>query len=118
VTPTEPDDHFEVLPADEMLRRYYSPDEAPPAITLDPGRVPPALRHLIPLAERWGIGDDLLRRRAVEQAPTEELEELQRVVEEHNDQFDAWLAGSESYSPTPSVEYLAFTHMRMAADGC
>jgi hypothetical protein len=85
---------------------------------LNPDNVPPGLRHLIPLAERWGIDDDLMRARAVQQASSGEREELRRTVAQHDDLLDLWLAGPESYSTSPSPEYLAFTHMRMASDEC
>lgn len=109
---------FDVLPVGEMRKKYYRPDEHPPEIQLDPLKIPQQLRHLIPVAEKWGISDDMLRIDAVRKADAAELADLNRVIREHDDAIDEWLAGPESSSRSPSQEYLAFTHMRMAADGC
>lgn len=109
-------DDFEVLPVGEMRRKYYQPDEVPPKIALDPARVPLPLRSLIPLAERWGISDDILRTDALRRATPQEVSELKRIVADFNDLLDDWLAGPEASDPQPSAEYIAFTTMRMAAD--
>jgi hypothetical protein len=42
---------------------------------------------------------------------------MRAAVAEHGAAFDDGLAGPESYRPTPSPEYIAFTCLRMAADG-
>ena len=109
---------FEVLPIGEMRKKYYSPGEVAPKIKLDPQRVPEPLRGLIPLAEKWGISDDMLRIDTVENAPPDEISELKRIAAEYDDYLDEWLAGPEARDPNPSPEYLAFSNMRMSADGC
>ncbi len=43
---------------------------------------------------------------------------MRQAVESHADAFDKWLAGPESEGPVFSEEYIAFTCLRMAADGC
>jgi hypothetical protein len=85
---------------------------------LRPARVPAPLRELIPLAERWDIGDDYDRGVAVRQAPTGELRCLVTSIDASNDDqaWETWLGGPESFSPAPSPEYLAFTHLLMATD--
>ena len=113
-----PDDRFKVMKAGDMFKKYYSSDEQPPVIKLNPENVPPALRDLVLLAEKWGISDDLLRGKAVDAADKNEIEQLRHIVSQYNHELDQWLAGPESYSTTPSQEYLAFSNMRMAADGC
>ena len=109
---------FVVMSVGEMRKKYYSPDERPPIVTLSPENVPEGLRCLIPLAERWGINDDILRMDELERAAPEEVEYLKSVIAQFDDQFDDWLAGPEASSPHPTREYLAFTTMRMAAYGC
>jgi hypothetical protein len=52
-------DDFEILPAGEMRAKYGLKAENRPTIILDAGKVPVALRHLIPLAESFGVSDDL-----------------------------------------------------------
>ena len=110
-------ERFEVLPVGEMRRRYYSPHEKPPELRLNAEGVPEPLRPLIPIAEKWGISDDILRHDFVQKAAPGDLAELKRLVAANDDLLDAWLAGPEADGPVLSQEYLAFTHMRMAADG-
>lgn len=83
---------------------------------LDPAMIPPALRELIPLAERFGITDDVGRELLVLSASPEEIANLKTAIALHEDDLDAWLAGPEADAPTVSAEYLAFSAMRMAAD--
>jgi hypothetical protein len=112
------DEIFEVLSAGEMRKKYGLTAENRPTIQLNPANVPGPLRHLIPLAEQFGISDDLIREDFVEKTCPAELGELRRVVEQHADMLDEWLAGCAADGPTFSQEYIAFTCMRMAADGC
>jgi hypothetical protein len=83
---------------------------------LNPAKVPLELRELIPLAEQYGITDDVDRERRVLSASPAEIAELKTAITRHEDELDAWLAGSEADKPTFSAEYLAFSAMRMAAD--
>ena len=109
---------FEVLPAGEMRKKYGLTAENRPTIKLDPANVPESLRHLIPLAERFGISDDLIREDFVEKTSAADLDELRRAIQEHEALFDEWLAGPAAKGPTFSEEYIAFSCMRMAAYGC
>ena len=78
--------------------------------------MPEQLLHLIPLAELWGVSDDLIRDDMVRTAPRAAVDELKRIIKEHDDLLDDWLAGPEAQGPTYSAEYTAFSAMRMAAD--
>lgn len=78
--------------------------------------VPAELRHLIPLAKRFGVTDDLDREHIVTMAAHEELDRLHQAIVDHNDLLDAWLAGPESSGPSFTNEYIMFSAMRMAAD--
>jgi len=80
---------------------------------LDPAHVPEALRRWLPLAERWGIGDDYERDHAVRTASPAELQQLLSFADDY-DTAAAWLAGPESYSPQPTREYIAFSDLAMA----
>jgi hypothetical protein len=106
---------WEVLPAEEMRRKYGLYAENRPVIRLNPERVPPGLRHLIPWAERFGIADDLIRQDFVAKTAESDLQELRRIVQEHNDLLDAWL--SDPDADIHGDEYVGFSTMRMAADG-
>jgi hypothetical protein len=112
------EDEFEVLPAGEMQKKYGLYAENRPTISLNPSNVPEALRHLIPLAEQFGIADDLIRADVVRKTPPEEVERMRKTVFDHDDAFDVWLAGPEADGPNFSTEYIAFSCLRMAADGC
>jgi hypothetical protein len=109
---------FEVLSAGEMRAKYGLTAENRPIIKLDPFAVPQDLRHLIPLAERFGVSDDLIRADIVAKAPVAELAAMRAAVASLDDAFDEWLAGPAARGPAFSPEYIAFSCLRMAADGC
>jgi hypothetical protein len=52
-----PQDSVEPMPATGSPSSGYA---------LDPGKVPEPLRHLVPLARRWGVGDDVERMELIE----------------------------------------------------
>jgi hypothetical protein len=113
---SENQERFEVLPVGEMKQKYYGHGESAPLIKLDTSLVPEPLRVLIPLAEKWGISDDILRRDAVSRADKHEIESLQKTLALHDDALDAWLAGPDARNTNPSNEYLAST-WRLATCG-
>ncbi|MEO2090216.1 MAG: hypothetical protein ABGY75_12045 [Gemmataceae bacterium] len=114
----DPARFFEVMPAGEMRAKYGLTAENRPYFTLDPANVPPAFRSLIPLAEQFGVSDDLIRHDIVNKTTPEELSAMREAVLPLDAAFDEWLAGPESYSRSPSAEYIAFTCLRLAAYGC
>ena len=83
---------------------------------LDPQRVPPTLRALLPLAERFGIADDVAREQVVRAAGPHEVRALVASIRENDDALDSWLSGPEAAGPEWTDEYVAFSAMRMAAD--
>lgn len=109
---------FEVLPAGEMRAKYGLTAENRPTIKLDSNKVPMAVRHLIPLAEQFGIGDDLIREDVVAKTPPSEIAAMRKAVRDCEHELEIWLAGPAADSPTFSDEYIAFTCLTMAADGC
>jgi hypothetical protein len=70
------------------------------------------------LAEHFGVGDDLIRQDIIADTPPTEVEAMRRIVEARADELDEWLAGPEASGPTFTPEYIAFSCLRMAADGC
>ena len=52
---------WEIVPTGEMQKMYGLYAENRPIVKLDPEKVPPSLRHLIPLAEKWRITDGIIR---------------------------------------------------------
>jgi hypothetical protein len=84
---------------------------------LDPEKMPAALLPLLPMAERWGVGDDGDRERMVHEASDDDLTQLIHCIDGITDQeLFGWLAGPESYNPKPSDEYVAITCLTMARD--
>jgi hypothetical protein len=110
------DDSFEILPAGEMRQKYDLVSENSPTIKLDPASVPKALRDLIPIAERFGVSDDLMREDLFEKTAESELAKLKRRLEKFEDELDDWLGGSEADGPNFSEAYIAFSAMRMGFD--
>ena len=84
-----------------------------PTIILDPSRVPVSLRPLIPLAEKWGISDDVIRDDVFRLASASDLQHLADTLRKYEGALDDWLAGAEAASNSPSPEYVAFSAMRM-----
>jgi len=105
--------HFEVLPAGEMRKKHALYAENRPIIKLNPRRVPEPLRKLIPLAEKFGISDDLIRDDFFAKTPKRELTDLKNTLTEFENLLDEWLAGPEADGPEYSDEYIAFSAMRM-----
>ena len=85
-----------------------------PTIKLNPGKVPPELHVLIPLAEKWGIGDSKLLNALLRKESLEYLEELIKAV----DSVDIVKA---LYFPPldepDSFEADTFRHLLLAAGG-
>jgi hypothetical protein len=90
----------EVLPADEMKKKYGLTAENRPLITISPTAVPPHLRDLIPMAEKWGIGDDIIRtdveRKASESEKAEFRDKLRGRTKEVSDWLDSFKTGEMS----------------------
>jgi hypothetical protein len=112
----KPEEQWEVLPAGVMRRKYGLHAENCPIIKLNPKRVPESLRELIPLAERFGIPDDLIRDDLFDKTPKRELSKLKRTLAECDHLLNEWLAGPEADGPRFSEEYIAFSAMRMGVD--
>jgi hypothetical protein len=107
---------FEIGRVGDLKRKFGLTAENRPKILLDPTRVPEQFRGLIPLAERWGIGDDLVREDCVMKATEAELTELLSIGSVYDAMLTEWLVGPESYSPNPTDEYVAFSCLGMAWD--
>ena len=90
---------------------------APSATTaqrLNPEEVPADLRHLVPLAERWGIGDDVERNAKVESSTPAEREELRTAITAVHSSITAWLDSFGQGAMTN--EAAAFMYMQLALE--
>lgn len=81
---------------------------------MDPERVPLEVRSLIPMAEKYGIGDDFYREEVIQGLDNGELSELARCLDIEGDALDRWLCGEEMRKPVPSQEYCTMTNLVMA----
>ncbi|MBC7975525.1 MAG: hypothetical protein H7138_11125 [Myxococcales bacterium] len=100
--------------ANDHVKEARSGMSAPAAQRLDPEQVPPDLRQLVPLAERWGIGDDVERIAKVDSATPAEREELRAAVEPLHSRITAWLDSFGTEAMTD--EAAAFMYMQLALD--
>jgi hypothetical protein len=82
---------------------------------VNPANVPNDLRPLIPLAERWGIGDDVDREAALARATQAERQKLRQAVEAHASKITEWLDSFGADEPM-SDEAAAFMYMQLAVD--
>lgn len=85
-----------------------------PSLELDASKVPEDLRSLVPLAARWGIGDDVDRNAKVDKASDAERAELKNAVDPLSARITAWL---DSFpSGAMSDEAAAFMYMQLALE--
>lgn len=83
-------------------------------LSLDAAKVPADLRHLVPLAEQWGIGDDVERYARVERADDAERQALRSAVRPHDRRITEWL---DSFGDAPMTdEAAAFMYMLLAIE--
>lgn len=107
--------HGDIAPAD-AFRAAYAPDAIAAARTpLDPAKVPASLRGLVPLAEYWGIGDDVLREMMQEGESPAKKTAMADAVNPHNAAIRAWLDGLRTGEPM-SDEAAAFMYMQLGLD--
>jgi hypothetical protein len=103
-----------IVPASELQKRFGLYAENRPILKLNPANVPAHLRHLVPLAEKWGIGDDIIRNDLIAKSPSVEKRELHDALYEPFEQITEWL---NSFAGDPlSHEAEAFMYMQSALD--
>ncbi len=105
----------EILPASEMREKYQLAAENRPTLHLDPAKVPSDLRDLVPLAERWGIGDDLIREDFQSKATKTEKETLAKSLMGRNARITEWL-NAQPQGAAMSDEAAAFMYMQLGLD--
>jgi hypothetical protein len=108
-------ENFEVLTVEEVRRRYKVDGVKAAPAEFDEAEVPDSVKHLIPLAKVWGIGDDLLRDAMARAADPDALRELKIAVLAVDDELERWLLSREALA-TISPAYLAVTNLVMVAD--
>ncbi|HEX7338225.1 MAG TPA: hypothetical protein VF252_13540 [Gemmatimonadales bacterium] len=103
-----------IRPASELQREYRLYAQNRPVVRLDPSQVPPNLRHLVPLAEKWGIGDDIMRGDYINRVNDAAKRELHDSFYGPYEEITAWLS---SFGDRPmSDEAAAFMYALGALD--
>jgi len=92
----------------------YGP-RTPEPIHLRRDRVPPDLVDLIPFAEKWGIGDDVLRNEMRERVTDAEKQALTDALAGRHARITAWLDSFPQGQPM-SEEAAAFMYMQLGTD--
>jgi hypothetical protein len=101
-------------PASELQRKHGLYAESRPTIQLDAERVPQHLRHLISLAETWGIGDDIIRNDFIAKASDSDKRALHDAFYGPYEQITSWLDSLRGQAMTKEAE--AFMHTQEALD--
>ena len=104
----------DIAPSADLQKPFGLYAENRPVLQLDRARVPDHLRHLVPLAEKWGIGDDIIRNDLVDKSTSAERRELHDALYEPFERVTEWL-NSFAGRPLPP-EAVAFMHMQTALD--
>jgi hypothetical protein len=103
-----------IAPASELQRRHGLYAENRPAIQLDAERVPQHLRHLIPLAETWGIGDDIIRNDYIAKASDTDKRALHDAFYGPYEEVTHWLDSFRGGAMSEEAE--AFMYAQVALD--
>jgi hypothetical protein len=107
--------HGEILPANEMQEKYGLYAENRPDIKIDPMQVPENLCDLIPMAEKWGVGDDIISSDIEEKASDTEKEAFRAKLKGRTKQVTDWLDSYGAEQPMPE-EAAHFMYMLESLD--
>ena len=106
--------HGEILPAGVMKEKYGLTYDHYRPPRMNPRRVPEHLRDLLPLARKWGIGDDIIRDDLRQKASVQEKGELEKALSGRERSVFEWL---DSLDPASmSREAAAFMFMMSALE--
>lgn len=104
----------DIASASELQKHFGLYAENRTTLELDPTRVPTHLRHLVPLAEKWGIADDIIRNDVLEKSSSKEKRELHDALYGSFERITEWLASFAGRPLSPEAE--AFMYMQTALD--
>ena len=104
----------DIASASAIQKHFGLYSESRPILHLDPVQVATDLRHLVPLAEKWGIGDDIIRNDLIDKSSSAEKRELHDSLYAPFERITEWLT---SFAGRPlSAEAEAFMYMQTALD--
>lgn len=104
----------DIAPGSDLQKRFGLYAERRPILKLDPANVPTHLRHIIPLAEKWGIGDDIIRNDLIDKSSDAAKCELRDALYEPLERITAWINSFADRPLSPEAE--AFMYMQTALD--
>ncbi|MHC5039987.1 MAG: hypothetical protein ACYTHM_21995 [Planctomycetota bacterium] len=81
----------EIGPSHVLQKKYGLYAENAPRVRVRKKEVPEDLHDLIPLARKFGVGDDIIRGDIEKKASPEEKEGLKRALEGRTDSIRRWL---------------------------
>jgi hypothetical protein len=107
---------YSAAPAvDATARQASAPNSNGSNSRLDSTQVPEDLRDLVPLAEKWGIGDDVDRGEFQSKASRSDKEALKAALAGRNKRITQWLDSFSESKPMPD-EAAAFMYMQLGLD--
>lgn len=80
-----------IAPVSEFKEKYNLTAENRPDINIAPENVPENLHDLIPMAEKWGIGDDVIRDDFEGKTTDSEREAFKSKLKGRTAEVTAWL---------------------------
>ena len=104
----------EILPASEMKRKYNLTVENYQPLPLNANNIPGQFRDLVPVAQKWGIGDDIIREDLHVKASTEENQSLKSTLDKRTKAINQWLNSFDKGNMTE--EAAAFMYMLEGLD--
>jgi hypothetical protein len=81
----------EILTSDQMKQKYGLTIENYKPVHLNPKNVPKELRDLTSIAEKWGIGDDVIRNYMHAKVSYDEKQALKSALDGHTQSINQWL---------------------------
>lgn len=111
----QPVEHGEIASARELRQRLGLDCNARPAVRLSPARVPPELVSLIPLAQSWGISDDVIRDACQQLATAAQKRTMARALRGKTAAISRWLDSFPAEAPV-TEERAAFMYLLLALD--
>jgi hypothetical protein len=104
----------DIAPSSELQKHFGLYAGNRPILQLDRARVPNDLGQLVSLAEKWGIGDDIIRNDLVGKSTDAEKRELHDALYEPFERVTEWLDSFAGRPLPPEAE--AFMYMQTALD--
>ena len=96
-----------------MITSRYADVEG---VSIDAEQVPEKLRHLIPHAKTWAIGDDVERLAFIESQPIEKKRAFVDAVRPHFEDLRSWSVARQSETPVPDEVVLLDMMSEAAAE--